>query len=49
MKLAKIDHPRRVDQFVDYFGETRRAVPQSRRPGADRDLPEPRRREAEIL
>jgi hypothetical protein len=24
MTLIKSDHPRRIDQFIDYFGEPRR-------------------------
>jgi hypothetical protein len=48
MTFAKIDHPRRIDQFVDSFGETRGAAAESERPWEDaRDLPQPRRREAE--
>lgn len=48
MAFAKIDDPRRIDQFVDYFGETRGAAAESRRPWEDaRGLSEPRRREAE--
>lgn len=50
MTLAKIDHPRRIDQFVDYFGEPRRAAPDSRRPWADAGDPrETRRPEAESV
>jgi hypothetical protein len=25
MTLVKIDHPRRIDQFIDYFGDASRA------------------------
>ena len=30
MRLVKIDRPRRIDQFVDYFGEPHRALSGSR-------------------
>jgi hypothetical protein len=48
MAFANMDHPRRIDQLVEYFGETRGAAAESRQPWEDgRDQPEPRRREAE--
>ena len=47
MTLVKIDHPRRIDQFLDYFGEPYRAASGDPRPhgGAAPDPREPRRRE----
>lgn len=34
MTLAKTDHPRRIDQFIDYFGEAPHgAVPDPRLSG----------------
>ncbi len=51
MTLAKIDHPRRIDQFVDYFGEPRRDTSHSWRPRGDTagDPRETHRPEAESM
>jgi hypothetical protein len=48
MTLVKIDHLRRIDQFVDYFGEPRRTASNGPRPYgiAAVDAREPRRGEA---
>ncbi len=45
MTLVKIDHPRRIDQVVDYFREPHRAASSDPRPygGAAVDPREPRR------
>jgi hypothetical protein len=34
MTYVKIDHPRRIDQFIDYFGESRHTASSDRRPYA---------------
>jgi hypothetical protein len=44
MTLVKMDHPRRIDRFIDYFGEPRRPASSDPRPhgGSVVDPREPR-------
>ena len=48
MMLIKIDRPRRIDQIIDYFGESLRASSDERPPegGSALDLRTPRRTNA---
>jgi hypothetical protein len=38
MTLLKIDHPRRIDQIIDYFGDSRRAGSNDPRHDGGRDV-----------